>query len=259
MDWVFQNLYSGIKYYNLWIRLAITDIQLTYKRSLFGMTWVALSFALFIAAKIIIFGSIAGVDGPYFSIWLATGFWVWTLIFTSVIDGCNCLITSRGWILGTKLPLSVYIYQTSIRVLIRFLFILPIIVLLLIYYRWTPQIGWLWIIPSFIIFILNGLWVQLFLGSLCVKYRDISHLMLATMQVMFFVTPILYMPQQLGDKAYLLDYNPFTHYIAIMREPIINNTLPILSWQIVGIITLLGWCIALYTFKRMGRQVPFIV
>jgi len=85
------------------------------------------------------------------------------------------------------------------------------------------------------------------------------HLVRAIMQVMFFLTPILYMPRQLGEKAAILDYNPFTHYLAIIREPIVYGTIPEKSWIIVGAITVIGWLFAFYLIKTRARNVAFWV
>jgi len=79
------------------------------------------------------------------------------------------------------------------------------------------------------------------------------------MRVMFFLTPILYMPEQMGDKAYLLNYNPFTHFVALIRDPIVLGSFPYLAWIVVVAITIIGWISALTVFHIWGRRVPFWV
>lgn len=54
-------------------------------------------------------------------------------------------------------------------------------------------------------------------------------------------------------------YNPLTHYIAIVRDPIVSGVFPVLAWQIVGLITIFGWGLALYTLSKHGRRVAFWV
>ena len=136
---------------------------------------------------------------------------------------------------------------------------MPIVIGLLVFYEWEVTINSLWALLGFLTLLFNALWVQLFFGLICAKFRDITHLVQSMMRVMFFLTPILYMPEQLGSKAHLLNYNPFTHYIAIIRDPIFLNEFPILSWQVVGGLTLLGWILALLTFRKMGPTVAFRV
>ena len=101
------------------------------------------------------------------------------------------------------------------------------------------------------------MWVHIVLGALCARHRDILHLVQAVMHVMFFLTPILYIPKQLGPKAAVLNYNPFTHYLAIVREPVVNGIIPQLSWTVVICITIVGWIAALYTLKYKTRNIAF--
>jgi len=259
MFWALQDLQSGFARVGLWLRLALTDIQQTYRRSLFGMAWIAFSFALFVLAKIFVFGSFVAGDSDYFSLWLSIGFWIWLLIQGGVVDGCNVFVNARSWILGTNLPLSTYVFQTLTRVIIRFFWSLPVIILIMTFYKWSPSLVWLWAIPGFLIVVMNIIWVTIFLGVLCARFRDLTHLTQSMMQVMFFLTPILYLPKMLGPRAILLNYNPFTHFLALIRGPLVDYTVPVLAWQVVGVITIVGWCIALIVFQKMGRKVPFMV
>ena len=253
------NLAAGIKMYPLWLRLAVTDIQQIYRRTLVGMAWITFSFALFIGVKILVFGAISFSEPELFAVWLTVGFWVWTFILGNVSDGCMSFITARPWILGMNLPLSVFSFQSLSKQIINFSFSAIVVAGVLIVMNWAYQPVWLWALPGILVLIMNGMWVHLLLATVGSKHRDIIHLSQSMMRVMFFVTPILYMPEQLGDKAYLLNYNPFTHYLAIVRDPIVMYAFPTLSWIVVGSITVIGWIVALIVFNVWGRRVPFWV
>lgn len=257
MLWALHSLLAGFRRAPLWLRLAFTDIQVQYKRSVLGLLWVALSFGAFILVKIMIFGTIASVDIGYFAMWVGVGFWLWTLISTCVVEGTRTFLSARSWILGTSLPLPVYVFQTAARTLMRFGFALPAIIVMMFIFNWAPTMIWLWVIPAFALILVNMIWVILLFGTLGARFNDVVHLLQTLMQVSFFLTPILYVPEMLGEKAYLLNYNPFTHYLAILRDPIVGNGVPIMSWQIVGALTALGWTFALFIYARTGRHVPF--
>ena len=237
----------------------MTDIQQIYRRSLLGMAWIGVSFAMFVGIKILIFGSFVSVESDYFGIWLGVGFWVWLLVLSLVVDGCNVFVNARPWIMGTNLPFSVYAFQIVARSFMRFLFTVPIIIFIMIYYKWMPNWGWLWALPGIVVIMLNGLWVQFFLGTICARFRDVSHLMQSIMQVMFFITPILYVPKMLGPRAALLNWNPFTHFVGVVRDPIMTGEVPILAWQVVGTITIVGWIAAFIVYQKQGRHIPFRV
>jgi len=259
MRWALHTFVSGFKQTSIWSHLALTDIQALYKRSVIGMAWVGLSFALFIGVKIVVFGSIAAGEADYFAIWLTVGFWLWTFIRNMVTDGCRAFLGARGWILSRNLPLSTYVFQSIMRAFINFLFSLPVIVLVMIAFKWWPTLDWFWILPGLLFLILNGVWSTLLLATLCTRYNDLLHLVVTVMLVLFFLTPILYLPEQLGDSAYLLQYNPFTHYLAIVRDPIMGLGVPFLSWIVVISLTTFGFIMSFITFQMLGRRVPFYV
>jgi len=75
MGWALRDFFAGAKSYPLWFRLALVDIQQIYRRSLFGLAWVAMSFGIFVFVKVFIFGQFAPVGSGYFAGWVAIGFW----------------------------------------------------------------------------------------------------------------------------------------------------------------------------------------
>ncbi|HHL43329.1 MAG TPA: hypothetical protein ENJ42_06925 [Hellea balneolensis] len=253
------DLVEGAKRAPLWLRLAYTDIQQTYKRTLIGMSWIILSFAMFIGVKLLIFGAISTVDPTLYAVWLTVGFWVWTYVIGNIMSGSTVFISSKPWILGTSLPLSVYVYQSMVRELIKFAFSGIVVVGFIIWLKWPAKTEWLWAILGFLALVINSIWVHFFLGILCSRHRDFVHFVQAMIRVLFFLTPILYLPEQLGETAKYLKFNPFTHFIAVMRDPITHGTVPVLSWYVVGAFTVIGTMVSLIVLRQYKNRVPFWV
>lgn len=256
-----KELWQAFLRYPLWTRLAFTDIKETYKRSVIGGIWIFLSFGMFIGAKILVFGSFipSGSTAAIFTAHLTVGFWLWTFIQENVTDGSTVFVKSRNWILGTYLPQGIFVFQSTFRTILRALFSLPVVIIILIMGNWTPTYLWWTSLLGLAIFLINAVWVHILLGILCSKHRDLAYFLQSVMRVMFFLTPILYLPEMLGERAYLLDYNPFTHYLAIVRDPIISGFVPVLAWQVVTVITVAGGLVSIIVSGRMGRRVAFWV
>ena len=255
----FSDIYLAMKRFPLWGRLAYIDLQQTYKRSIIGLAWIVFAFSLFIGVKVLVFGSFAPGDPRLFSAWLTVGFWVYTYIQFNVLEGCSSFVSARSWILGTNMPLVGFALQAMVRVLLRFVLHSVVVIAILFYLKWTITPVVAWAVLGFLCLMLNALWVQIALGIICARSRDIGYFIQSIMQIMFFITPILYFDIQLGDKAWLLKYNPFTHYLAIVRDPIVMYTVPVDSWVIVGIITVMGWLSALILLALYRRKVAFWV
>lgn len=259
MSNAFSEIFVASKRLPLWLHLAITDLQQTYKRSYVGLAWITFAFALFIGVKVVIFGSFAPGEPGKFAVWLTIGFWVYTFVQFNILDGCNVFMSARAWILGTNLPLVGFVFQSIIRVLIKFILHSSIVIMVLLYVSWDLQpVAW-WAILGFLVLMINAIWAQIFLGILCTRFRDIAHFIQSIMQVMFFITPIIYLPSQLGKNAWILQWNPFTHYLAIVRDPIVMYTIPVKSWIIVGFITVVGCISSLILLQLFRKRVPFWV
>lgn len=256
----FSEFFSGFKNRALWWRLAWADMNQIYRRSLLGIFWIAVSFIMFVGVKIFIFSSVMGeMNLAYYSLWVIIGYGVWMFITNSVTDACTVFITARSWILGTQLSYGTFVAQNIARHMIMFFLISLVMTAGVIIQNYSTAYNWylLTIIPAILVLILNSIWVHIVFGVLATRFRDFLHLIRAIMQVMFFLTPILYMPSQIGPKAAILNYNPFTHFLAIIREPIVHGTISQLSWTVVICITVVGWIAALYLVKTKVRNVVF--
>jgi lipopolysaccharide transport system permease protein len=108
------------------------------------------------------------------------------------------------------------------------------------------------------VFLINAVWVKLFLGVICTRFRDLTHLVNTVMRVMFFLTPIIWLPEQLGERVMqFLWWNPFAHFIWIFRTPILDGDPAVESWIYVGVVTVVGWVLALTAFSLFRKRIVF--
>ena len=100
--------------------------------------------------------------------------------------------------------------------------------------------------------ILNGYWYGIVFGILGARFRDISEIISALMGALFFITPIIWIADGNGRGGILgpyLTYNPFHHFLELVRAPILGTQIDILSWFVVIGITIFGFLMA-YIFNR---------
>ena len=77
------------------------------------------------------------------------------------------------------------------------------------------------------------------------------------MRISFFVTPILWMPEMLPNRAVFVDFNPFFHYLELVRAPLLGNVPQATSWFTVAGITVFGWLITLELFRRYRGRIAY--
>jgi ABC-type polysaccharide/polyol phosphate export permease len=254
-----NDLVDGARRWRLWSTFAWEDVRQTYRRSVIGVMWVSLSFAIFAIAKIFIFGAMMGrQDAEYFGAYLLIGFFSWQFMAQTVNSAPTTFSGAENWIRNDPIPFSVFVYQAIFRS--TFDLVLTGIVVLgsLFYFGYGASAYSLMVIPAVVIYIINAGWVLVLLGVVCTRYRDITHLVHAAMRVLFFLTPIFWFPSQFGEVAMrILWWNPFAHFIWILRTPVIDQQIPVDSWIFVGVLTVAGWVAAFLSFALFHRRIVF--
>lgn len=259
MNSALEQIISAAGRWRLWTSLAWEDVKATYRRSLIGVLWISLSFTIFVLVKVVIFGAIMDqVRGDYFAAYLLLGFFVWQFINQTVMAGPGVFLGAEPWIRNDPIELPVFVFQAVARSLFD-LFFTGLVVIAGLFILGMGGHGLsLLAIPALFLMICNAGWVILFLGVVCTRFRDVGHLLTAIMRVMFFLTPIFWMPSQLGALARdILWWNPFAHFVWILRTPILDQDLAIESWIYVGTVTVLGWTAAFTVFALFRKRIVF--
>ena len=58
---------------------------------------------------------------------------------------------------------------------------------------------------------------------ICVRYRDVPPLMASLLQLLFFISPIIWIPSQIKGGELFVELNPVAYLLAITRDPIMES------------------------------------
>ena len=239
----------------LWTNLAIEDLRDRYRRTALGIAWIIVSFALFVAVKVLVFGQMAAASLAEFGLFVTIGFGLWSYINSMVVDACTAYMHSRPWILGTSIPYPVFLLQATLRNLLIFALILLVMAAARF---WKPS-PWstraLYVVPGLLAYLVTSIWLATILAPLCARYRDLYHAIQTGMRLFFFVTPILWMPGASGMLADIARWNPMTHYLNIVRDPLLYDRLPVESWWVVLAINLVGLVASALVYATTRKKV----
>jgi len=221
----FKDFGQGFGYWRLWTALAWEDLRQRYRRSFLGLLWTPLSFAFFLFVKNLIFGPMSNVDFNYFLVYLAFSFFAWDFMSGMLVDACAVFLIAENWIKGRRLPLTLFVLQTMTRQVILATTQFGVVVAIMIWLQWELTLGALWAIPIFLLYCINAFALCFILGALTARYRDVLHFVQAVMRVMFFLSPVLWLPEQIGAVWKYLQYNPFAQFLIAFRSPILEGQL----------------------------------
>ena len=246
------DIWDGWNRRALWMTIGLHDIRQRYRRSVLGPFWITLSTGIMIGALGLLYSQIFKVELASYLPFLAAGLFVWGVISNLVIEGCLAFTSSEHLIKQLSAPLSIYVYRVLWSNLLTAFHNAWIFILIALWLRLS--VGWpvLLVIPAVLLILLNGLWVGLLLGLLSARFRDVPMIVGSVVQVMFFLTPVIWKPNMLPGRTLLLDANPFYHFVQILRGPMLGEVPSLEHWIMALIVTLLGWVVALafYTAYR---------
>lgn len=255
-----NDIWSGLKLWRVWWAFAIENIRRVYHRTLLGALWISLSFCAFVGVKIVVFGTLLGNMSSYSASYILLGFMGWSFVSQIVTTSPHVFLSNASWIKNDPLPFSVYSLQSVMQDF--FSFLMTTIAVVALYWMTGSKIGphALLFFPAVAVVLFNGFWLKLWMGVVCTRLRDVTQIINSIMRMMIFLTPIFWTPDQMGDRLMsILWWNPFYHFIDIMRIPILEGHFALASWQFVGFVTLLNVLTGFIVFCTYRRRIAFWV
>ena len=252
LDKAVKDLRAGLESDGLWGTMGWQDIRNRYRRSNIGPFWLTISMGIMVGALGLLYGTIFGQPMEDYLPYLAAGLLIWGLLSSLILEGGRAFIAAEGLIKQLPAPLSIHVYRVAWSNLVIFMHNFVIYFAVAFWFEKYPHWPVLMVIPALALLLLNGVWIGLLLGLLSARFRDIPQISASIVQVMFFITPIMWKPEMLPDRALILELNPFYYLIEIVRAPLMS------SWPSIKVvfgclvITGIGWALALifYTAYR---------
>ncbi|PXY31862.1 sugar ABC transporter permease [Prauserella muralis] len=284
-----EDIKAGVSHRELWSHLGWQDIKQRYRRSVIGPFWITISQGVIALGLGLLYSQLFNLHIQTFLPYISTGFIVWTFISGCLTEGMETFISNEGLIKQMPAPLSVYALRTVWRQTLMFVHNLIVYVIIVSIFFTSlnhqyglqegvctdvglchPGIGWysLSALPAFLLLAINAGWVTLMLGVISTRYRDIPQVISSLIQLLFYLTPIVWPVDQLyhggGREAVswalpFIHLNPLYHFIQIIRAPLIGQQVSINSWFVVIGITVVGWVLALLVMRNYRARVSYWV
>jgi lipopolysaccharide transport system permease protein len=242
--WDFKELF----YFFTW-----RDIKVKYKQTILGFTWAILQPALMMLVFTFVFGRIPDIQNnsnvPY-PVFVYTGLMLWNIFSSGLQNAGNSMVNNSNIIKKIYFPRLIIPLSAILVALFDFVMTLILYLALLVYYQINIQwFSLLIFFPlSLIITTLTTFGIGTFLAALNVKYRDFRYVIPFLIQILMFVTPVIYSTSIIDNKwlELIININPLTSAMILARsviDPSPLNWIPItlglllsLFWLLIGII-----------------------
>jgi lipopolysaccharide transport system permease protein len=228
--WAAADIAAGLRLWRLALTLGWLDIRLRYRGSTLGPFWLTISTGVMVGALGVLYSSLFKIELAGYLPFLALGQVLWFFVAAIISEACTCFTENEGVIRSVRMPYFVFAVRTLTRNTIALAHnILVIVVVFAIFDTWP---GWdaFMVVPGLLIWTVDSLALILLLGAFCARFRDIQPIVNSIMQIAFFLTPVIWKPEQLGPSAASLPWNPFFDLLEIVRGPILGTEVSMNTW-----------------------------
>lgn len=245
----------------LWLTLGRYDFRLQHRRATLGPLWLTFQAAVWITGLTIIFGRTLHRNDPDTVTYITAGLVLWNLIAAAFSEGVQTFSHRAEILRSVNIPLMTLALRKLVVLLCRFGWQFPLIPLVLIILAASGQpVLWpsLWVVPGLILLIMNLSWLILLMGLLGCRFRDTSYLVSSAMRFLFFLSPVFWKPEAIGnDRSFLATFNPLTYALEIVRAPLLGHPPSATAWGVGLMALVLGGSLSLLLFRRYRNALVF--
>lgn len=250
--------YKELLYFFTW-----RDLKVRYKQTFIGVAWAIFQPFITMVVFSIFFGGLAKMpsDGVPYPIFVYVGLLFWQFFSSALSDTSNALINNQAIVTKVYFPRLILPISSVLTKFIDFIFGAIILVGLMFYYGYTPHLFGLLILPLLLLItFMASVGLGLLLASINVKYRDVRYALPFFIQIMLFLTPVIYPASIAGNYSWVLALNPMMGVIQSARSALLGTT--VLNWTLIGIslvVTAILLALGTYVFKKTERYFADII
>jgi ABC-2 type transport system permease protein len=242
-----------------WAYSSWLDIVTKYRRSRLGIVWLLFPPVLYVGGVGYFYALLSKSDPLVYMPHLALGYLLFRLLSNVITESCSVLPGHASFILDGHLRLTDFVLRTLAKALFYLAAASPLIIVVLAISPVVQPLGLLSILPAFAIVLLNLVWISVVVALIGARFPDVSELTGSLFIFSFILTPILwkaeYAPYGTPHGTFMR-INPLYHMIEIVRAPLLGEPLERLTLAYMVVMTLLGWFVAAYLYRRFARFVP---
>lgn len=219
--------------------LTKTDFKLRYQGSVLGYLWALLRPLMMFAILYIVFAKLLKIGGdiPHYPVYLLCGTTMWSFFTECTSQGIQAIVNRGDLLRKISFPKYIVVVSATLTAVINMLINLVVIIIFALINGVIPSLSWLLVIPSLLELYLLSLGIAFLLGSINVKYRDITSIWDVFIQALFYAVPIIYpismvaTSNTLAAKVILL--NPISQAIQDIRFNLITDQ-TITTWNYIN-------------------------
>lgn len=238
------------------LAFAAEDLQDVYRRTWLGPVWMLLSYLLFVLSIVLIAGHGAM---PNYLAFVAIGLLVFNYIAEVLGESTTLFRKEQNYIKGTTLPIFSYVARSTFRTLLREAFPLVCAIVLVIYSGILPTFAWGYALLGVLLLVVTAPAVTTVFAIIGMIVPDMTFIMANAIRLGLFLSPVFW--DHGGDpfRRFFFVWNPLTHYITIVRSPILTGDPAFTSWLVAIGLSVCFWILAIFLLGTYRNRIVFMV
>lgn len=260
-----KEMFLAIWHYRHFILSSIkNDLRSRFARSKLGALWMVLQPLAQVAIYALVLSRIMaaklpGIDNRYaYVIYLMAGMIAWSLFAEVVTRSLTMFVDSGNLMKKMAFPrvcLPIIIGGSS---LVNNLLLLVTAIGVFLLIGHPPTLAMLWLPLLIGINLAFGLGIGLILGVINVFVRDVAQVMTVVLQLLFWLTPIVYMPSIIPDPLRaVLEFNPMMHMVVAFQNVMLYGRAP--GFDGLAVLAVASAALLLFALFLFRRAAPEMV
>jgi len=251
-------------YRELVANLTVRDLKLKYKGSVLGVAWSLLNPVLQMLIYTAVFSLFLRiVNVPHYWAFVIGGILVWAFFNNTLIGASTSFTRNPNLISKVYFPIEALPISMVLANFVNFL--IPLGLLLVVLVIGGIPLGWSLVLLPVVALGQLALCIgcALAIASLTVFLRDVEHFLVLGLQVVFYVTPILYplsakaMPRAATAFLPLLHLNPLSWYLGCYHAILYDGHWPdLMDFTLMVLCSLLVLGLGFLVFIRLRPRLP---
>jgi lipopolysaccharide transport system permease protein len=206
----------------------VRDISARYRQSILGVFWAflppiltGLVFIILQSKNVVNFGE---TDIPY-PVFVLVGTILWQIFTESLNAPLKITISAKQMLAKINFPREALIAAAFYEILFNLLIKSIVLAGIFIFFKFQVTWGLLLAPMAILMLIFLGMTIGLFITPFGILYSDVSSALTIVIQLLFFITPVVYPPPQSFPYSLVATLNPVSPILIGARDLITKGNL----------------------------------
>ena len=249
--------YRDLLYFLTW-----RDISVRYRQTLLGIVWAIVQPAFTVLVFTLLFGRLAKLpsDGVPYSVFAYAGVLLWMFFSNALANSGASLVANVSLITKVYFPRILVPAASVAAGLVDLTFGYVILIGLMVYHGLPIGVGFLLIPLVIIILTILAIGIGTWFAAMNVAYRDVRYVLSFGIQLLMFVTPIIYPLSLVPERwRFVVELNPLTGIIEAHRAILFQRPI---NWAPLGmsaVVTVVMLAYSIYAFRNVERKFADVI